>query len=177
MTKPTVGLPGEHTGYSRSYNTIQEKNMATAEHDVSELVVAQHGDVGQRLSAVLSKTGSDRTDEFESLAKFLPVHEAAEQAVIYPALLALGDEGHRIVEARTQEEVAASDLITTLKGLDTGSVEFETMFIEFSAKVHQHAASEEAEVLPLLNSNTTLERRQAMGEEFLASQMGVPSHR
>jgi hypothetical protein len=151
--------------------------MATTEHDVSELVLAQHRDVAQRLSAVLTKKGADRTEEFESLAEFLPVHEAAEQAVIYPALLALGDDGHRIVEARTQEEVAASDVITKLKALDTGSVEFETMFTEFSAKVHQHAASEEAEVLPLLNSNTTIERRLAMGEEFLASQMGVPSHR
>jgi hemerythrin superfamily protein len=151
--------------------------MATTEHDVSELVLTQHRDVGQRLSAVLAKQGADRTEEFESLAKFLPIHEAAEQGVIYPVLLALGDEGHRIVEARTAEEGAASDVITKLKGLDTGSAEFETMFTEFSAKVHEHAASEEAEVLPLLISSTTPERRLAMGEEFLASQMDVPSHR
>lgn len=151
--------------------------MATNENDVTEVVLAQHRDVAQRLSAVLNKTGSDRTEEFESLAKFLPVHEAAEEAVIYPALRTLGDEGTRIVEARTQEEGAASDAITKLKGLDTGSAEFKTTFTEFSAKVHQHAASEEAEVLPLLNSATTLEQRQAMGEAFLASQMGIPSHR
>jgi hemerythrin superfamily protein len=151
--------------------------MATNENDVAEVVLAQHKDVAQRLSAVLNKTGSDRTEEFESLAKFLPVHEASEQAVIYPALRALGDEGTRIVEARTQEEGAASDVITKLKSLDTGSAEFETTFTEFSAKVHQHAASEEAEVLPLLNSSTTLEQRQTMGEAFLASQMGIPSHR
>jgi hemerythrin superfamily protein len=146
-------------------------------NDVTEVVLAQHKDVARRLSAVLNKTGSDRREEFESLAEFLPVHEAAEQAVIYPALLALGDEGHRIVEARTQEEVAASNVITALKGLDTGSAEFETMFTDFSAKVHEHAASEEAEVLPLLKSNTTLEQRHTMGEAFLAAQMGVPGHR
>ena len=151
--------------------------MATNENDVTEVVLAQHKDVARRLSAVLDKKGSDRTEEFESLAKFLPLHEAAEQAVIYPALRALGEEGTRIVEARTQEEEDASDAITKLKGLDTGSAEFETTFAEFSAKVHQHAASEEAEVLPLLNSATTLEERQAMGEAFLASQIGIPSHR
>ena len=151
--------------------------MATNENDVTEVVLEQHKDVVQRLSAVLSKTGSDRTEEFESLAKFLPAHEAAERAVIYPALRALGAEGTRIAEARTQEEGAASDVITKLKGLDTGSAEFETMFTEFSAKVHQHAASEEAEVLPLLNSSTTLEQRQTMGEVFLGSRAGSPSNR
>jgi hypothetical protein len=81
------------------------------------------------------------------------------------------------MEARTQEEGAASDVVTNLKGLDTGSVEFETMFTGFSAKVHQHAASEEAEVLPLLSSSTTPEQRHAMGEAFLAPQAGIPSHR
>jgi hemerythrin superfamily protein len=151
--------------------------MATNENDVTEVVLAQHKDVAQRLSAVLDKTGSDRTEEFESLTKFLPVHEAAEQTVIYPALRALGEDGTRIAEARTQEEGAASDAITKLKGLDTGSAEFETMFTEFSAKVHEHAASEEADVLPLLKSATTLEERQTMGEAFLASQAGIPSHR
>lgn len=151
--------------------------MATNEHDVTKVVLEQHKDVAQRLSAVLKKAGSDRNEEFESLAKFLAVHEAAEQAVIYPALRALGGEGTRIAEARTQEEGAASDVIAKLKGLDTGSAEFETTFTEFSAKVHEHAASEEAEVLPLLNSSTTLEQRHAMGEAFLASQAAIPSHR
>ena len=81
------------------------------------------------------------------------------------------------MEAQTQEESAASDVIAELKALDTGSAKFESTFAEFSAKVHAHAASEEAEVLPLLTANTTLEQRQVMGEAFLAAQMGVPSHR
>jgi hemerythrin superfamily protein len=151
--------------------------MTTNQNDVIEMVLAQHVDVGTRLSAVLSKKGTDRAEEFESLASFLPLHEAAEQAVIYPALQALGAEGTRIVEARTKEESAASAVIAELKDLDTGSAKFESMFTEFSAKVHEHAASEEAEVLPLLKESTTAEQRQTMGEAFLAAQHGVPSHR
>jgi hemerythrin superfamily protein len=162
---------------THSQQLIEEIDMTTNENDVTEVVLAQHKDVAQRLSAVLNKTGSDRTEEFESLTKFLPVHEAAEQAVIYPALRALGDEGNRIVDARTKEETAASEAISKLTGMDCASAEFEATFTEFSAKVHQHAASEEAEVLPLLNGATTLEQRQAMGEAFLASQMGISSHR
>jgi hemerythrin superfamily protein len=151
--------------------------MATNGHDVAQVVRDQHKDVAERLAAVLSKTGNDRTEEFESLTKFLPVHEAAEESVIYPTLRAISDEGARIADARTQEENAASEMITKLKGLDTHSAEFETSFSEFSAKVHQHAASEEAEVLPLLTSSTSIEQRQSMGESFLANQMGLSSHR
>jgi hemerythrin superfamily protein len=151
--------------------------MTTNENDVIEMVIAQHGDIGKRLSAVLNKKGVDRAVEFESLAAFLPLHEAAEQAVIYPALQALGAEGTRVVEARTKEESAASEAIGALKELDSGSAKFETMFTDFSAKVHEHAASEEAEVLPLLKEATTAEQRQTMGEAFLAAQHGVPSHR
>jgi len=151
--------------------------MTTNEHDVSELVLTQHRDVAKRLSAVLEHTGAERTAAFESLATFLPVHEAAEQAVIYPALRALGDEGTRIVEARIKEESAASEVITKLTGLDTNSAAFETLFTEFGVKVHEHAASEEAEVLPLLNGATTLEQRNVMGAAFLASQAGALSHR
>ena len=146
-------------------------------NDVTEVVLSQHKDVAARLSAVLNKTGTDRTEEFESLAEFLAVHEAAEESVIYPALRKLGDEGTRIADDRTREESAASDVLTKLKGFDTGSHEFETTFTEFSAKVHEHAASEEAEVLPLLTSTTNSEQRQEMGDAFLASQHGVSSHR
>jgi hemerythrin superfamily protein len=81
------------------------------------------------------------------------------------------------VEAQTQEESAASDVIAELKALDTGSAKFESTFAEFSAKVHAHAASEEAEVLPLLKKSTTPDERRTMGEAFLAAQHGVSSHR
>ncbi|MGZ4792963.1 MAG: hypothetical protein ACXWBO_13950 [Ilumatobacteraceae bacterium] len=59
---------------------------------------------------------------------------------------------------------------TELKGLDSGSQDFEVLFREFSAKVHAHAASEESEVIPLLTSSILPEERQAMGDAFLASQ-------
>lgn len=70
-------------------------------NDVTEVVLSQHKDVAARLSAVLNKTGSDRSEEFESLAEFLAVHEAAEESVIYPALRKLGDERTRIADDRT----------------------------------------------------------------------------
>ena len=151
--------------------------MTTTRTDVTGVVLEQHKDVAERLSAVLNKIGNDRAEEFESLAEFLAAHEAAEESVIYPALRMLGDEGIRIADDRTNEEGVASAVLARLKGFNTDSNEFETMFAEFTEKVHEHAAREEAEVIPLLTSVTTTEQREEMGDAFLALQHGVPSRR
>lgn len=149
--------------------------MTTADHDVTTVVLAQHKDVVGRLAAVANASGADRGAEFASLAALLTAHETAEQAVIYPALRKVGGEGTRIADERTSEEAAAKDTLAKLQGMDTGSAEFEALFSEFSGKVHAHAASEEAQVLPLLTQSTTPEARQLMGDAFLAAQQGVPS--
>jgi hemerythrin superfamily protein len=144
--------------------------MPTADNDVTTVVLEQHKQVAQQLDAVRTATGSARAHEFDSLAALLGVHETAEETVIYPALRKLGDEGTRVADKRTQEEDAAKEILTKLKGMDTDSQDFEVLFGEFSAKVHAHAASEESEVIPLLTSSVFPEERQAMGDAFVASQ-------
>jgi hemerythrin superfamily protein len=144
--------------------------MTTADNDVTTVVLAQHKEVAQRLDAVLNATGSGRSVEFDSLAAFLGVHETAEETVIYPVLRKLGDEGTRVADARTHEEDAAKEILTKLKSLGAASQDFTDLFTEFSSKVHAHAASEEAEVIPLLTSSVSAEERQSMGDAFVASQ-------
>ena len=144
--------------------------MATADNDVTTVVLEQHRQVAQRLDAVLKATGSARAAEFDSLAAFLGLHETAEEAVIYPALRKLGDEGTRVADERTREEDAAKEILTKLKGLDASSEDFEVLFTEFSSKVHEHAASEEGKVIPLLTSSVLPEERREMGDAFVASQ-------
>jgi hemerythrin superfamily protein len=145
--------------------------MTTDDNDVTTVVLAQHKEVAKRLDAVQKATPSERSVEFDSLAALLGVHETAEETVIYPVLRKLGDEGTRVADARTHEEDAAKEILTKLKGLDAGSEDFTALFTEFSAKVHEHAASEESEVLPLLTSSVAAEERQAMGSAFVASQV------
>jgi hemerythrin superfamily protein len=144
--------------------------MTAASNDVTTVVLEQHKEVAQQLDAVLKATGSGRSVEFNSLAALLGVHEAAEEAVIYPVLRELGEEGTRVADERTHEEEAAKEILTKLKSLDAGSQAFEALFAEFSSKVHAHAASEESEVIPVLTSSVSAEDRQSMGDAFVASQ-------
>jgi hemerythrin superfamily protein len=144
--------------------------MSAATNDVTTVVLEQHKEVAQRLDAVLKATGSGRSVEFNSLATLLGVHEAAEESVIYPVLRKLGEEGTRVADERTHEEEAAKEILTKLKSFKANSQEFEALFAEFNSKVHAHAASEEAEVIPLLTSSISAEGRQSMGDAFRASQ-------
>jgi hemerythrin superfamily protein len=144
--------------------------MTTDDSDVTSVVLAQHKEVAKRLDAVQKAPPSERAAEFDSLAALLGVHETAEETVIYPVLRKLGTEGSRVADTRTHEEDGAKQILTKLKSLDAGSEEFATLFTEFSAKVHAHAASEESEVIPLLTSSVLPDERQAMGSAFVASQ-------
>jgi hemerythrin-like domain-containing protein len=164
------GLQPGTTGYAPASPYEKEKIMTTADNDVITVVLGQHQDVAGRLDAVMSAAGSTRADAFEALADLLDVHETAEETVIYPALRKLGNEAARVADDRAHEEAAAKQILTRLKGLDAGSNEFESLFSEFSAKVHEHAASEESEVIPLLTSSLSAQERQAMGDAFRASQ-------
>jgi hemerythrin superfamily protein len=145
--------------------------MTTADSDVTTVVLAQHKEVAKRLDTVQKATPSERAAEFDSLAALLDVHETAEETVIYPVLRKLGEEGTRVADARTKEEDAAKEVLGKLKGLDAASEDFAALFTEFSAKVHEHAASEEAEVIPLLTSSVSAEERQAMGSAFVGAQV------
>lgn len=140
--------------------------MTQSDNDVTTLVLEQHHEVARRLDAVQKTTGSDRAAEFQSLAELLGLHEHAEESVVYPVLRRLGDDGARVADARMKEESAAEQTLTKLKGMDAGSEAFETLFREFSAKVHAHAESEEHEVLPLLKRSVADQERATMGEAF-----------
>ena len=143
--------------------------------DVVAVVLEQHKAAKLGLAEVLNATGDKREESFRSLAGVLAAHEGAEEAVIYPALRALGDNGVKIADARTREEAAAKETLTKLMGMDTGSADFTDLFQPFMADVLEHATKEEAEVLPLLTASFDDGQRRAMGEAFRAAQSPATS--
>ncbi len=138
--------------------------------DVVDVVLEQHVAGKNGLTEVSNASGEQRGALFVALAPVLAAHEAAEQAVVYPALRKLGAEGTNIADARIHEELAAEQTLTKLKSMDAASAEFGTAFESFMADVLAHATKEEAEVLPMLKSSCSDDERRAMGGAFLATQ-------
>ncbi len=143
--------------------------------DVVDVVLEQHVAAKKGLTGVSNATCEQREELFVALAPVLAAHEAAEEAVIYPALRKLGAEGTKVADERTREEQAADQTLTKLKGMDAESTEFGTTFDTFMADVLAHAKKEEAEVLPLLKSLCSDDERRAMGDAFLATQTPAAS--
>ncbi len=138
--------------------------------DVVDIVLEQHVAAKKGLTEVSDARVELRGELFTALAPVLAAHEAAEEAVIYPALRKLGAEGTKVADERTLEELAADTTLTELKGMDAASAEFGTTFESFMADVLAHAKKEEAEVLPLLKSSCTDDELRTMGDAFLATQ-------
>ena len=143
--------------------------------DVVDIVLEQHVAAKKGLTEVSNASGEQRGELFAALAPVLAAHEAAEEAVIYPALRELGHEATKVADERTREEQAADQALTKLTGMDAASAEFDITFESFKADVLAHAAKEEAEVLPLLKSSCSDDERRAMGESFLATQTPAAS--
>jgi len=143
--------------------------------DVVDVVLEQHVAAKKGMTEVANASGAQRGELFVALAPVLAAHEAAEEAVIYPALRKLGAEATKVADDRTREEQAAEQTLTKLRGMDAASAEFADTFASFMADVLAHAAKEEAEVLPLLKSSCSDDERRAMGEAFLATQAPAAS--
>jgi len=138
--------------------------------DVVDVVLEQHVAAKKGLTEVSNASGEQRGKLFTALAPVLAAHEAAEQAVVYPALRKLGVEGANVADARVLEEEAADQALTKLKCMDAASAEFGTAFESLMADVLAHAAKEEAEVLPMLKSSCSDDERRALGDAFIATQ-------
>jgi hemerythrin superfamily protein len=144
------------------------------DQDVVSVIHSQHEEI-ERLLEQVSVGGPGREDVFDSLRRLLAVHETAEEMAVYPSLRSLGDDGKAVVEARTSEEDKAKKVLAKLEGMDKSSAEFTREFPAFQADVKSHAASEEAEVFPLI-LRTDQKGRAEMAKAFLLAEKMAPTH-
>lgn len=149
----------------------------TAQQDAVSFLQSQHDDIRSLFQTVAETTGDQRKQAFEPLVRLLAVHETAEEMVVYPALRAeAGEEGRRVVEARTEEEDKAKKMLTDLERLDLGSEAFETLFTTVRSAVEQHAENEEREVFPLLERVSDDQQRARMESALKVAEGIAPTH-
>jgi hemerythrin superfamily protein len=142
---------------------------------IATLILEQHMTIRQLFAGVEDAAPAERTAAFEPLVRLLAVHETAEEEIVYPAISARSDAGRRIADARKREEDAAKKALADLEEMDASSAEFMSAFARFRTDVEAHAASEEAEVLPLLQE-TDPQQQRLMGTAFAAAEAMAPTH-
>ena len=149
--------------------------MQTQTRDVVDIIRDQHSTIRRLFAEVTSAAPDRRGDAFQPLVRLLAVHETAEEEVVYPAIMKLGDDGATVAEERRAEEDQAKKVLAELEDLDASTVDFMVAFAAFEDDVEEHAQSEESTVLPLLLA-CTLDERSTMGEAFQAAEALAPTH-
>jgi hypothetical protein len=119
-------------------------------HDaVTALVHQQHGHVTGLVRAVQDARGEERAGAYRSFQDYLAAHEAVEELVVHPSLMAVAD-GTSVARDRVDEEHQATSLVQQLEQFDVDTPQFEETFAELADAVSRHAEAEEHQELTML---------------------------
>jgi hypothetical protein len=150
-----------------------EQAAMLPEGDVIRILLEQHARIKELLQAVRLAHGKDRADLFAELRALIAVHETAEQLVLRPNTE--GAVSHDISDARTREEVEATEMLAALEKLPADSPDFDTRFATFERAVIDHAEAEENAEFSEILVRCTPQERAEMGRKLEAVEEVAPT--
>ncbi|MEW9554233.1 hemerythrin domain-containing protein [Nonomuraea sp. NPDC050783] len=147
-----------------------------AEHDVIDLLMAQHGRIRDLFDEVEQAPPEKLEAAFGRLTRLLSVHETAEEEIVHPyARRKLGD-GQGVVADRLREESVAKRLLHALHRAGVDDPRFWDRLAELRAAVTAHARGEERYEFTRLRACTTPVERRAMAAAVQAAEALAPHH-
>ncbi|TDC87041.1 hemerythrin domain-containing protein [Nonomuraea deserti] len=144
------------------------------EHDVIDLLTAQHGRIRDLFDEV-EKAPPDKVEEaFDRLTRMLCVHETAEEEIVHPYARRKLDNGQGVVADRLQEENRAKRLLVELHKDGVDHPGFWDRLAELRTAVTAHARSEERYEFVKLRAHTSMVERRAMAAAVRAAEALAP---
>jgi len=147
----------------------------TATSNLIDLLLADHAEAEDVLQRMRTAPAADRAEVFCELTEALVRHEVAEEVVVYPRVRQIPG-GDAIADAKIAEQQEAESTLVRLDDLDPASVEFLDEVTAFAGDALRHAASEETDVFPLLESAASPEELEQLGERYTSAKEAAPSH-
>jgi hemerythrin superfamily protein len=145
-----------------------------AEHDVIDLLVAQHGQIRDLFDEVEQAPPDKVAEAFGRLTRMLCVHETAEEEIVHPYARRKLDNGRDVVGDRLSEENRAKRLLLDLHKAGTEDPAFWERLAELRAAVTAHARSEERYEFGRLREHTSTAERRAMAAAVRAAEAVAP---
>ncbi|HEX3796003.1 MAG TPA: hemerythrin domain-containing protein [Acidimicrobiales bacterium] len=150
--------------------------MSIAPHDdLVSLLTGDHEAVKQRFAEFETALPEFRAELFWKLMDQLIRHEAAEEAIVYPALKQL-PRGDVVARARIAEEAEAEQHLARMEKLEPASHEFLGSLLDLRDAVLAHAESEETEAFPLLLTHLDNAALVHLGQKFKSAKLAAPTH-
>jgi iron-sulfur cluster repair protein YtfE (RIC family) len=141
---------------------------------VISVLLEQHAKIRDGFAAVQTATGPERQRLFDRLREQLAVHEAGEEMVLRP--VSRKDAGAQIADARNKEEDEAAHVLAELEKMDVNDEQFSARLAEFEKAVSDHAAHEESEEFPAVQSAHTDQELRDLGTKLLDAERRAPAH-
>jgi hemerythrin superfamily protein len=135
--------------------------------DVVDLIMQDHREV-ERMFEQLQTDPACRAGLTPVLTTLLAAHSRAEEAEVYPVAKDEAGQAEE-VEHSQEEHLLADQLLAELAGCDPESAAYDESLAKLVEAVTHHVEEEESKVLPGMRSGLTEERREELGEAFLAS--------
>ncbi|MEV4088073.1 hemerythrin domain-containing protein, partial [Nonomuraea fuscirosea] len=114
-----------------------------AEHDVIDLLVAQHGRIRDLFDEVERAPADQVGAAFDRLTRLMSVHETAEEEIVHPYARRKLDNGQGVVADRLTEENKTKRMLVALHRAGVDDPRFWDRLAELRAAVTAHARSEE----------------------------------
>ncbi|MCK2216799.1 hemerythrin domain-containing protein [Actinomadura sp. ATCC 31491] len=145
-----------------------------AEHDVIDLLVAQHGQIRDLFDEVEQAPPEKVEAAFGRLTRLLSVHETAEEEIVHPYARRRIDGGPGVVTDRLREENLAKRLLLDLHRDGVDDPRFWDRLAELRAAVTAHARGEERYEFARLRAATSVVERRAMAAAVRAAESLAP---
>jgi hemerythrin superfamily protein len=154
---------------------MAKRPQTMPETDVVELLMHQHEQIRGLLQEVDEKKGDKRAAAFERLRRLLAVHETAEEEIVHPMARRSLKNGHKVINARLEEENEGKKMLRALEMMGPSAQGFDALFAEFRKAVLEHAEREEREEFPELRTHSSGERR-VMSAAIKVAEATAPTH-
>lgn len=135
--------------------------------DVVDVLVAQHHQIADLMTAVATTSGTDRQRRFADLDHLLYQHELSERIVVYPVVGdRTGNGGGSVAVACLTEGAHVTSLAADLHRLGTDHPVFAAKFALLRQAALAHAAHEERDEFPRLRLRVDVQKLHLMANHL-----------
>ncbi len=144
--------------------------------DVIQLLSKDHLEITELLDQLdEARRAEDLHRLFIEIAGRMTAHESAEQAVVYPALVAARPEAQPAAERRLGEQAEVNELLAEMRRLEPATAGFEKRAGALALELRAHFATEEERLFPQLRDAFTPAQLAELAERVTEAKRMAPA--
>ncbi|WP_222263174.1 hemerythrin domain-containing protein [Modestobacter marinus] len=147
----------------------------TGDHDVVDILTADHHEVLDLLGQIPRADAERRRDMIETVIAELMRHSVAEEMYVYPAMREHLPDGEREVQHDIEEHQQLVEVMKELEDVDAADPAFLERLSRLEAVLRDHITDEETDQFPQLRARLSREQLVEIGRKVHAAKKAAPT--